>query len=274
MDTEQLLYLLDNESPIQFIQITDTHLVEAVDGQLRGLNTQNSLEHVLSSIQSENDYFDFFVVSGDLSQDGSPSSYQRLQESLAPFNVPSFWFPGNHDEMSSMKLVCQDKEHLENIVRTPHWQLVLLNSQVEGAAFGNLADDQFELLERALTERPDLHTLISLHHHPIPMESGWMDEIGLKNGEKLMEVARKYSKVKCILWGHVHQDSDRMVDGIRMLSTPSTCVQFTPKSIDFNIDTIAPGYRRLQLNHDGSIETEMSRVKGIEVEVDLSVKRY
>jgi Icc protein len=268
------VYLLDNESPIQFIQITDTHLVEAVDGHLMGLETQNSLELVLSRVQSENDHFDFFVMSGDLSQDGSLSSYQRLQESLSPFNVPSFWFPGNHDEMSNMKAVCQDTEHLESIIRTPHWQLVLLNSQVEGAVFGNLADDQFELLERAVTERPDLHTLISLHHHPIPMNSSWMDKIGLKNGAKLMEMARKYPKVKCILWGHVHQESDRMVDGIRMLSTPSTCVQFTPKSIDFNTDMLAPGYRRIQLNHDGSIDTEISRLEGIEFEVDLSVKGY
>jgi Icc protein len=248
--------------------------VEAVDGHLLGLETQNSLEHVLSSVQSENDHFDFFLVSGDLSQDGSLSSYQRLQESLAPFNMPSFWFPGNHDKMSNMKAVCQDTEHLESIIRSPHWQLVLLNSQVEGAVFGNLADDQFELLERALTERPDLHTLISLHHHPIPIDSSWMDKIGVKNGEKLMEMARKYPKVKCILWGHVHQESDRMVDGIRMLSSPSTCVQFTPKSIDFSIDMLAPGYRRFQLNHDGSIETEISRVEGIEFEVDLSVKGY
>jgi Icc protein len=274
VNTERQLYLLDNERPIQFIQITDTHLVEAVDGYLMGLETQNSLEHVLSSVQSENDDFDFFVMSGDLSQDGSLASYQRLRESLAPFNVPSFWFPGNHDDMSSMKAVCQNTEHLESIIRTPYWQLVLLNSQVEGEVFGNLADNQFELLERALTERPDLHTLISLHHHPIPMESGWMDKVGLKNGEKLMDIARKYPQVKCILWGHVHQESDRIVDGIRMLSTPSTCVQFTPKSINFNIDMLAPGYRRLQLNHNGSIETEILRVKGIEFELDLSVKGY
>lgn len=268
------LYSLDNEGPIQFIQITDTHLVEEVDGHLLGLETQHSLECVLNSVKTENDAFDFFVVSGDLSQDGSVASYQRLHESLMPFDVPSFWFAGNHDVMPNMASVCQNTEHLENIIRTPHWQLVLLNSQVEGAVYGNLADDQFELLEQALIERPDLHTLISLHHHPIPMESGWMDKIGVKNGEKLMEMARKYANVKCILWGHVHQDSDRMVDGIRMLSTPSTCVQFTPKSKDFDVDMIAPGYRRLQLNPDGSIETEMSRVEGIKFEIDLSVKGY
>lgn len=268
------MYLLDNEGPIRFVQITDTHLVKAEDGHLLGLETQHSLECVLNSVKTENSHFDFFVVSGDLSQDGSLESYQRLHESLSLFDVPSFWFAGNHDDPKNMKSVCEGTEHLKSIVRSKDWQLVLLDSQVEGSVFGNLADDQLALLEQALTERPDLHTLISLHHHPIPMESGWMDKIGVKNGEELMAIARRHKNVKCILWGHVHQDSDRMVDGIRMLSTPSTCVQFTPQSENFDIDTVAPGYRRLQLNADGTIETEVSRVKGIEFEIDLSVKGY
>jgi len=37
---------------------------------------------------------------------------------------------------------------------------------------------------------------------------------------------------------------------------------------------IAPGYRWLQLNPDGSIDTKVSRVEGIEFEIDLSVKGY
>lgn len=271
---EHPLYSVDSDGPIKFIQITDTHLVEAEDGHLLGLETLNSLECVLNSVKTENGPFDFFVVSGDISQDGSIVSYQRLHESLLPFAVPSFWFAGNHDVMKNMRATCQGTEHLETIIRSKHWQLVLLNTQVVGSVHGNLADDQLELLENALVERPDLYTLICLHHHPIPMESGWMDKIGVKNGDKLMAIARKHPNVKCILWGHVHQDSDRIVDGIRMLSTPSTCVQFTPKSEDFAVDMLAPGYRRLQLNPDGSIETEMSRVEGIDFEIDLSVKGY
>ncbi len=271
---ELLLYSLDNEGPIRFIQITDTHLVEAEDGHLLGLETLNSLECVLNSVKTENGPFDFFVVSGDISQDGSMTSYQRLHEALLPFDVPSFWFAGNHDVMNNMRAISQGTEHLENVIRTPHWQLILLNSQVEGSVYGNLADDELQFLEQTLSECPDLHTLISLHHHPIAMESDWMDQIGVKNGEKLMAIARKHANVKCILWGHVHQDSDRMIDGIRMLSTPSTCVQFTPESENFDIDMIAPGYRRMQLNPDGSIETEISRVAGIEFEIDLSVKGY
>lgn len=271
---ETPLYLLDNEGPIRFIQITDTHLVKSEDGHLLGLKTQFSLDCVLDSVRTENSDFDFVVASGDLSQDGSVESYERLHKSLSCFDVPSFWFTGNHDNPKNMQTVCEGTEHLKSVIRTKYWQLVLLNSQVEGSVYGNLADDQLELLENALNERPDLHTLVSLHHHPISMESAWIDKIGVKNGEKLMDIASRYSNVKCILWGHVHQDSDRTIGGIRMLSTPSTCVQFTPKSKNFDIDMVSPGYRRLQLNSDGTVDTEVSRVKGIEFEVDLSVKGY
>ena len=274
METETSLYEFDREGPIEFIQITDTHLVEAEHGHLLGLETLNSLECVLNSVKTENGPFEFFLVSGDLSQDGSVTSYQRLREALMHFAVPSFWFAGNHDVMDNMRTVAEGTEHLNSVVRTKHWQLVLLDSQVEGSVFGNLAEDQLELLENALAERPDLHTLISLHHHPIPMESTWIDTIGVKNGERLMEIATAHDNVKCILWGHVHQDSDRDYQGIRMLSTPSTCVQFTPESSDFSVDMIAPGYRWMKLNPDGTIETKVSRVEGIDFEVDLSVKGY
>ena len=190
------MYEIDREGPIEFIQVTDTHLVEAEDGHLLGLETLYSLECVLNSVKTENKRFDFFLVSGDLSQDGSQRSYQRLEDALSPFQTPSFWLPGNHDSLANMKKVAENTEHLDAVVRAPHWQLVLLNSQVEGSVHGRLADDQFELLEAALAERPDLHTLISLHHHPIPTNSRWIDNIGVKNGERLMDLVERYASIK------------------------------------------------------------------------------
>ncbi|HCM05351.1 MAG TPA: phosphodiesterase, partial [Oceanospirillales bacterium] len=118
MEMELPLYSFDHEGSIQFIQITDTHLVEAENGHLLGLETLHSLECVLNSVKAENSLFDFFVMSGDLSQDGSLRSYQRLKAALLPFKVPSFWFAGNHDCMENMQAVCQDTEHFNNVIRT------------------------------------------------------------------------------------------------------------------------------------------------------------
>ena len=55
---------------------------------------------------------------------------------------------------------------------------------------------------------------------------------------------------------------------------PSTCVQFKPGSEDFAVDDAAPGYRWFDLHADGRIETAVSRVEGVEFEVDFSVKGY
>ena len=268
------MHLPGNTDPVRFIQITDPHLLKAKDGMLVGVNTFQSLQGVLKRVKDDQKDFDFFVVTGDISQDGSEISYQTLQKSLDSFQKPSYWLAGNHDSLQSMQSVAKDKEHLNNIIRTEHWQIILLNTQVKGEVFGNISDTDFELINNALAGYPHLNTLIGLHHHPITIGSAWMDKIGVKNGEKLMTIARENNQVKAMMWGHVHQESDRMVGHTRMLSTPSTCVQFAPNSTDFGVDNNTPGYRYLQLNNDGSIETEVVRIEGIEFEADLSSSGY
>lgn len=266
--------LPDNSDSVRFIQITDPHLMKTKDRKLVGVETFQSLQSVLKQVEDDKKAFDFFVVTGDISQDGSELSYQSLQQSLHPFEKPSYWLAGNHDSPQTMQVVAEGTEHLKNIIRTPHWQILLLNTQVEGQVYGNISETDFELINNALEQHPHLHTLIGLHHHPIAIGSAWMDKIGVKNGEKLMEIARKNNKVKAMIWGHVHQEIDSMDGHTRMISTPSTCVQFAPRSNEFGVDNNAPGYRYLQLNSDGSIETEVVRVDSIELEADLSSSGY
>src|SRR5690606_20318060 len=115
---------------------------------------------------------------------------------------------------------------------------------------------------------------ICFHHHPLSMGSRWIDTIGLHNADELLAIVRRHNNVRCVLWGHVHQESDQIIDGVRYLSTPSTCVQFMPGSDDFAIDTLAPGYRWLDLHPDGRVDTGVSRVEDIAFDIDYSVKGY
>ena len=268
------MYSLDSGNTLRLVQITDTHLNGPEDGHLLGMKTLHSMHCVLDIVRTERAAIDAFLVTGDLAQDGSEQAYQRLHEALLPFGCPVFWFEGNHDSPEAMQSVADGTEHLTRIIRTPHWQLILLNSQVEGAVYGRLRHDQLRLLENALRERPDLHTLISFHHHPLPMGSDWIDRIGIKNAEEFNQLVRRYDNVRGVLWGHVHQESDQLINGVRYISTPSTCVQFTPGSENFSVDTLSPGYRWLDLHADGSLKTGVSRVEGIAFEIDYSVKGY
>ncbi len=66
--------------------------------------------------------------------------------------------------------------------------------------------------------------------------------------------------VKGIVCGHVHQDMNVMHKGIRVMATPSTCVQFKPQSDDFALDTVSPGWRELTLHANGEITTQVQRL--------------
>ena len=57
-----------------------------------------------------------------------------------------------------------------------------------------------------------------------------MDSIGLHNREALFEVLDRFSCVKALLWGHIHQAFDSERRGVRLLATPSTGVQFAPRA--------------------------------------------
>lgn len=83
--------------PHRVVQITDCHLFDGTDGRLLGLNTEDSLRMVLERVEQEQSHIDVILATGDLSQDGSPSSYQRFQQHLTRFKAPSYWLQGNHD---------------------------------------------------------------------------------------------------------------------------------------------------------------------------------
>lgn len=253
------MFALDKSGTIKLVQVTDTHLFADSSKELMGINTYASMSRVLELVCKHQD-IDAMLLSGDISQDDSLASYQIFQQSLLPFDCPKFWYKGNHDSQDVFNAFASEQGYDEYLIRTPHWQIILLDTHVEGTVFGYLTKEQLDRLESALVERPDLHTFISFHHQPIPMGSTWIDRIGLKNAEAFHAIIQRFNNVRAVLWGHVHQESDRMLAGVRYLSTPSTCVQFKPQSEGFAVDQAAPGYRWLLLHADGTIETEVERV--------------
>ncbi|MCY0965308.1 3',5'-cyclic-AMP phosphodiesterase [Parathalassolituus penaei] len=268
------MYSLDTDTTLRLIQITDTHLSELEGGHLLGMQTLHSLVCVLDLVQKNHAIVDAMLVTGDLSQDGSIESYKRLQDALGTLPYPSFWLPGNHDEPDAMAVVTSGTRLEERVLRSQHWQVVLLNSRVAGKVYGFLEDSELQILRDALASADGRYSLICFHHHPVDMQSRWIDQIGIRNADALMAVVQQYPHVRVLLWGHVHQESDQLQNGIRLLSTPSTCVQFEPHTENFSVDSVAPGYRWIDLHNDGSISTGVNRVCDIEFEVDYSVKGY
>lgn len=238
------------------------------------MDTQASLQAVMDKIHKEQSDFGFYLCTGDLSQDGSVESYEYLKNLLAKDGKDQYWIPGNHDHKENMLQVVSPEKEMLTVIKKGPWQLILLDSQVPGSVFGNFHISQLQLLKRALAADPERHTLITMHHHPKPMGCKWLDTQQIRNSNAFFNIIKQFNNVKVVLWGHVHQDSDNMEAGIRYISTPSTCVQFTPESKDFDVDKEGPGYRWVELNDDGTVNTGVSRVEGIDFEIDYTIKGY
>ncbi len=264
-----------NMDVVRLVQVTDCHIYSDPDAKLLGVNTRDSFEAVCSRVQKEEWRPDGLLVTGDLSQDSSKESYQYLEQSLNSMDIPSFWLAGNHDKPDLM-MKCLSKGCVSTAKKIiiGNWLIVLLDSSVPNKVYGELNETQLNFLENCLKQHPKKHALVSLHHHPINVNSDWIDNVGLKNTEQFTQIIEQHQQVKAVIWGHIHQEYHREINGVQWIATPSSCVQFTPKSKDFSADVKAPGYRYISLFANGDIESVVHRVDDFEFSVDHSIIGY
>jgi len=262
MSSSQLLRgdlsLLRSSRELRVVQITDTHLTGSPTGELLGMNTARSARAVIDAAKRSGD-IDCFLITGDIAADEQPAAYQQLEQMLGS-DIPSLWLPGNHDDIRSN--VALFEPHLKRRLRTPSWDLLMLETQVEGQVGGALSVAEIDALAQAVDDAAaeNKHLLVATHHPLRSMASAWLDEQSVSNAAEALKILAPYAHRSLIISGHVHQESDAVVSGIRMLTTPSTCVQFAPQSEDFALDTLPPGYRSLRLHAGGSVHTEVVRV--------------
>ncbi|MEM9256273.1 MAG: 3',5'-cyclic-AMP phosphodiesterase [Pseudomonadota bacterium] len=261
---------------VHIVQLTDTHLCQERGGTLLGMDTDHSLQAVIELAKRERHQVDLVLGTGDLSDGGAPEAYRRLQEYFGQFGCHHCWLPGNHDERGAMGAVADSPERLPKEIRTPYWQLLLLDSQVPGQVGGELGRKELDRLSTALADAgaDGLHTLVCLHHHPIEIGCQWLDEQMVADAAEFFALLDRHPGVKGVLWGHVHQEVDSVRDGVRLLASPSTCVQFAPGCESFKADDQPPGYRWLELHSDGRLETGVSRVRDVAFSVDLQSGGY
>ena len=256
------LVVADCADTICLVQITDTHLTGIEEGQLLGMNTARSAKAVIDAALAEANA-DCILVTGDIAADGQPGAYAQLLTLLGT-DVPSLWLPGNHDDVSNHKDLYAS--HMKRRLRAPHWDVVMLETQVEGEVGGALSTTELAALKYAVDDAQlGKKALLVATHHPLRrLESAWLDEQSVKNAYEALQILKPIADQTTLVSGHVHQESDEIVNGIRMMTTPSTCVQFAPRSQNFSLDGNDPGYRRLALYPNARIETQVVRISNEE----------
>jgi 3',5'-cyclic-AMP phosphodiesterase len=251
----------DDGRPLRLLQLTDTHLFADPGAVLYGVNTRNSLTAVIAAIKRAGERPDAILVTGDLSQDESTTSYRILRDMLAQLEAPVFVLPGNHDDPAALRAIFDaNAASYCGVIESGNWQIAMLSSWQEKNVGGLLEPSELERFAQVLERAGKRFTLACVHHQPVAIGSAWLDRIGLVNGDEFLAMAQRDERVRGILWGHVHQVFDEYRGRLRLLASPSTCRQFAPRSDQFANDELGPGWRWLSLFADGTLETEVQRL--------------
>lgn len=251
---------MNQVSPLLIAQLTDMHLFADEKQDLLGLFTVESFQVVVERLQKLRQ-LDLLLLTGDLSQDGTLESYERVQNLVSLLQIPTYWLPGNHDSISAMQQVLNRVlvSPLKAFVRGG-WNFLLINSSVPGCVHGQLSPETLNWLDFQLGRLGSYPTVVALHHPPFHVNSDWLDTSTLQNPAELFAVLDRHSQVKLVLFGHIHQEFHRQHHGVHYLGTPSTSIQFKPQSSNFALGSEKPGFRLLNLYPNGTWKTWVERV--------------
>lgn len=243
---------------LQLLQFTDLHLVSDINSELWDVNTYQSFLATLTLGRRLYSKADLMLLTGDLVHEPEVSSYKVLNDLLSTLELPVYRLPGNHDDADLMSAHLNGSNiRSEDVIRAGGWQIILLDSNAPSEVGGCLHQLALKRLEKVLSDSPDQYALVCLHHHPVPVQSSWMDAMALTNSEDLFDVLDAHPQVRGLIWGHIHQEFETQRNGVRLLGAPATCIQFVPHRDRFQRDTLGPGFRWLRLEPDGRIETRV-----------------
>jgi len=259
---------------LRFVQISDSHFSPHGDNRTQQLlnatstkdklfvNTVNNIiraagnlpepaattKDIMEFINNLPFDVDFVLHTGDVGFDiGSLGDYSAIHTAFADCRFPIFFLSGNHDHSEYLQM---EMGHLETVKRSfdyvlphPYVHIVCLDT-----SHGFLNHTQIAWLENQLKSEAERPLIIALHHHVVPLASGFPDTVILRNHEKLREIIRSSrERLRGVFHGHLHATLDTVFEGISYYGCPSTWQQFdiTP-STDISLGSYpecSPGLR-------------------------------
>ena len=213
------------------VQLSDTHIRKPGELAERRVDTAAALARAVVAVNRLPQPAEAVMVTGDLVDSGKPAQYEHLRELLSPLACPVYLLPGNHDDRDVLREVFAahaclregSRTYIHYAVELDGLRLVFLDTSVTGAPHGELDAAQLDDLDATLAARPDVPTLLAMHHPPFRTLIERMDDYGLRRGGPgLAEVLARHAQVDRIVSGHLHRSITGRFAGRLAMTAPST----------------------------------------------------
>jgi len=168
---------------------------------------------------------DLVVVTGDLTDHGTPEEYDEFRRVMTPLASPYVVLPGNHDRRDALRDAFPDLPATGPLFYSvDHFpvRLICLDSLIEGSGRGQIGAEQLRWLDRTLNAAPGRPTVVALHHPPFSTAISHVDAVGLGDADALGAVIAGHPQVERVIAGHVHRSMQRRWFGTLASTAPST----------------------------------------------------
>jgi Icc protein len=250
--------------PARLIQLSDFHLLDSPEGELRGVPTAACLKDVIDLLKTEYWDADNFILSGDLAAYGDEGAYRQVQKLWGDDFLRCLAIPGNHDLTAVMRdclseLKLSQAGPITFSQSVAGWRLIGLDTHQDDVVAGAIADEQLDWFESELQQNSQQSTLLFMHHPPISIESRGLDAIMLQQPERLISIVRQSPQIRGVFCGHVHQEFAGSIAGTPVYTAPATAIQFVPGTEEIEFHDIPAGFRVIELSDNG-FETHVVRL--------------
>jgi 3',5'-cyclic-AMP phosphodiesterase len=209
-------------------QISDPHISQT------NPENDNALERAVRHLINLPAQPDIVFLTGDCTDNGTITEYQRCQELLHPLTMPTYVIPGNHDNRIHLQQVFgpQGTDALSGFVQYVVDQepirLIALDTNIPDQAEGRLCAERLTWLEERLAQAPQSPTILFMHHPPFRTGLTIFDQIGLIDAHEFGLVVARHPQIERIVAGHAHWAMQRRFHGTVAMTCPATTSLLLP----------------------------------------------
>ena len=223
---------------LTFVHLSDLHILPKPEDLLKDQPPGDKLRGIIRLIRSMAISPDFFILSGDLANDGAEAEYQKLNtllDELREFGVPLILGLGNHDRRLPFRRVVLGEESNDESQRYYHsamfagLRVIMLDSKTPEAVYGDLDAAQLAWLAEELRQPAPLGNVIAVHHPPVLSTVEPLNDHCLRNPEDLAQTIAGH-QVHAILSGHIHYSHIASFHQTISITAPAVAYMIDPGS--------------------------------------------
>ncbi|HPG23038.1 MAG TPA: phosphodiesterase [Amaricoccus sp.] len=197
-------------------QISDPHLGPPGARLFGGYDADAAFSAVLARVAGFDPRPDIVLLTGDLTENGTPEEYANFNRLIEGFDLPMVAIPGNHDRRAAFAAALAPTPIAIGSAPWFHlcveeWPLRLIGLDSlggDGESRGVLCAERLDWLAARFSES-DRPVLLFLHHQPFATGIPFVDANVCVNGDRLGEIVAGHPRIAGVLCGHVHRAVQR-----------------------------------------------------------------